>query len=328
MPANLTPEYKEAEREYRAATSDADRLRCLEQMLRVIPKHKGTDKMQADLRRRISKLKEKIQAVQSSKKGGFSYKIPKEGAGSVALVGAPNTGKTQLFQALTGVEARVAEYPYTTMEPQPGMMPFENIQIELVDFPPVSEEHTENWVFDLIKSCDAFLLLVDLDQGDPLVQFNTTIRLLEKKYLLPIWDDREVETGTRVPRPGLLIANKCDAPDGKITLQLFEEMFDRPIPIHPVSAEKGMGIEDLREKIYRLLGIIRVFSKAPGKPADMDSPFTVPKGSTLLDFANHVHHDFAENLKTARLWGSSKFDGMMVKQDHVLEEGDVVELHI
>lgn len=328
MPANLTPEYKEAERRYREAKTETERLSCLEYMLSVIPKHKGTDKLQGDLKRRISKLKEKLEQQSGGKKKGFSHKIQKEGAGAVALVGAPNTGKSSLLKALTGVDARVAEYPYTTLEPHPGMMKYENIQIQLVDFPPVCSEHTESWVFDLIKSCDVFLLLVDLAQGDPVHQLETTLELLERHYLLPVWSDRPVEPGHRVARRGLVVANKADDPDAEETAALLREMISPEIPILLVSALRETGLELLRTRIFELLKIIRVYSKAPGKPPDLESPFTIPEGSTVLDFASQVHHDFIEKLKFARVWGSSKFDGMIAKRDYVLQDGDTVELHI
>ena len=118
-----------------------------------------------------------------------------------------------------------------------------------------------------------------------------------------------------------------DIPGARDALILFKEMCEKEVPMLTVSAREGSGLEQLQKAVYRLLRIMRIYSKAPGKDPDMDSPFTVPIGSTLLDFAAAVHHDFAEQLKTGRVWGSARFEGMMVKQDHVLEEGDIVELH-
>jgi len=328
MPANLTPEYKEAERQLRAAKTDPERLACLEQMLSVIPKHKGTDKMQGDLKRRISKLKEKIEQQSRSRKKGFSYRIHKEGAGTVGLVGPPSVGKSQLFQALSGVEAKIGEYPFTTLEPHPGMMPFENIQIQLVDFPPVSSEHTETWVFDLIKSCDAFLLVIDLDADDPLEQLQATLELLAQRHFLPLWDDQPVDAGHSVARRGLVVANKLDLPDARETLALLEEMLEPPLPIVAVSALAQTGMDALRHRIYDALNIMRIYSKTPGKKADLEAPYAVRRGATLIEFAQIVHQDFAENLKFGKVWGSTKFDGMIVKRDYVLQEGDLVELHV
>ena len=189
MPANLSPEYMEAEKRLRTLKSDEERLECLRYMLSVIPKHKGTDKMQANLKKRISKIRDKLEQQAKNKKKGPVHKITHEGAGTVALAGPPNVGKSALLSALSGVETRVAQYPFTTLEPQPGMMPYENIQIQLVDFPPVCREHTEAWVYDLIKSCDAFLLVVDLGQGDPLQEFEETLNLLKDHNLLPVWGE-------------------------------------------------------------------------------------------------------------------------------------------
>lgn len=328
MPANLTPEYKEAERQLRAAKTDSERLVCLEYMLSVIPKHKGTDKMQGDLKRRISKLKDNLEQQTHSRKKGFSYRIHKEGAGTVGLVGPPNVGKSQLFQALSGVEAKVGDYPFTTLEPHPGMMPFEDIHIQLVDFPPVSEEHTENWVFDLIKSCDVFLLILDLKDGDPLEQLQTTLALLEQRHFLPLWDDQPVEAGPSVARRGLVVANKLDAPGAEETLGLLEAMLEEPLPLLAVSTAEGTGLEALRRRIYQLLDIMRIYTKTPGRKADLAAPYAVRRGATLIEFAQAVHLDFAHSLKSGKVWGSTKFDGMTVKRDYVLQEGDVVELHM
>ncbi len=328
MPANLTPEYLAAEKQFRAAKTDPERLICLEHMLRVIPKHKGTDKMQGDLKRRISKLKEKLEQQTRSKKKGFSYRIHKEGAGTVGLIGPPNVGKSRLFQTLSGVEAKIGDYPFTTLEPHPGMMAYEDVQIQLVDFPPVSVEHTENWVFDLIKSCDVFLLVIDLKEGNPLEQLQTTLDLLEQRYLLPLWDNQPVDAGHRVARRGLIVANKLDTPAAEETLGLFRDTLERPLPWVAVSAAEGKGIEGLRHRIYELLNIMRIYSKTPGKKADLEAPYAVRRGATLIEFAEVVHQDFAHNLKFGKVWGSTKFDGMIVKRDYVLEEGDIVELHV
>lgn len=328
MPANLTPEYFEAEKRFRAAKTDSERVECLQFMLRVIPKHKGTDKMQGDLKRRIAKLKDKIEQQQrSSKKKGVSHKLHKEGAGTVALVGPPNVGKSLLFHVLTGVEAKTGAYPYTTLEPQPGMMHFENVQIQLVDFPPVCPEHTESWVFDLIKSCDAVLLIIDVGQGDPLEQFETTMNLLDRHNFVPLWNAEDVASGPAAERRARVVANKVDAPGAKETLQLFREMIERPLPVTPVSGVEGTSVEGLKREIFDLLAVMRVYSKVPHQPPELDSPFTIPRGATLIDFAQAVHQDFARNLKFGKVWGSTKFDGMVVKRDYVLQEGDVVELH-
>ncbi len=108
----------------------------------------------------------------------------------------------------------------------------------------------------------------------------------------------------------------------------MRELFGARFPIQALDAESGHGLEELRTAIYRLLNVIRVYSKKPGKPADMASPFTCPAGSTLLQMAELVHRDFADKLKSARIWGTGVFDGQTVTRDHVLHDKDIVELHV
>ncbi|MGC9359323.1 MAG: TGS domain-containing protein [Anaerolineae bacterium] len=80
--------------------------------------------------------------------------------------------------------------------------------------------------------------------------------------------------------------------------------------------------------MFERLGVIRVYSKAPGRPPDLDAPFTLEEGSTVADLAAKVHRDFYDQLKSARIWGKGVHDGQMVSRDHVLADGDIVELHV
>ena len=125
----------------------------------------------------------------------------------------------------------------------------------------------------------------------------------------------------------MLAANKSDADGAADRLEIVREMFGERFPVHAISAEHGGGLEELRTAIYQFLNVIRVYTKKPGKPADMTSPFTVPEGSTLIELATHVHRDFEEKLKSARVWGTGVFDGQSVPRDHALHDRDVVELH-
>ena len=162
MPANLTPEYRRAEKEFRAAKTPHGKLACLEHMLRVMPKHKGTDHMQADLKRRISRLREQNEHKSGKAKRAPVSKVEKEGAGQIVLLGAPNSGKSQLLAALSNAHVNVADYPFSTHLPQPGMMHFEDVQIQLVDTPPVTADYMEMWMPDTVRRADRALLVVDL----------------------------------------------------------------------------------------------------------------------------------------------------------------------
>jgi len=96
----------------------------------------------------------------------------------------------------------------------------------------------------------------------------------------------------------------------------------------PTVSVNGNGLEGLKDRLYNLLDVIRIYGKSSDRPADMERPFILKRGSTVLDFAGQVHKDFPEQLKSALVWGSSKFDGQAVAREYVLEDGDIVELQL
>jgi len=328
MPANLTPAYHKAEKEYRKAKTPDEKVLCLEAMLRLIPKHKGTDHMQGDIRRRLSRLRKQKETGGARKKTAPAFKVEKEGAGQVALLGAPNAGKSQLVASLTNARPTVAAYPYSTHTPLPGMMKFEDIQIQLVDTPPVTPDYMEPWLPDMARRADAALLVADmgddgaLDAVDAILKRMEAVRVLLARDLPPDAAER-VETYRRCA----VVANKTDRKGAEDRVSTLREFFGDRFDIWPVSAATGAGMEALPRRVFQFLRIIRVYTKEPGKKPDMDRPYTAPLGSTLLDLATMVHREFAETLKSARLWGSGKYDGMRVKRDHVLSDRDIVELH-
>lgn len=329
MPANLTPEYMEAEKAYKHAKTPVEKMECLERMLSVIPKHKGTEKMQGDIRRRISQLKERMDRESARKRGGVSLVVKREGAGKVVLLGPPNTGKSQLICSLTNAKPEVAPYPFTTRFPVPAMMPFEDILIQLVELPAISPDHFEPVTGDNVRNADLVLIVIDLLSKDPLEQVTMILELLErlKIKLSRKGSAKELELGWAAKRT-LIIANKSDGDEDGVILSLLEEFWEGDIPLFPVSAKDGSNLEQLRKEIFRELDIIRVYSKTPGKATSKGTPYTLKAGSTLLAFAAAVHKDFSEKLRSARVWGSSAFDGQSVSADHVLADGDIVELRI
>ena len=328
MPTNLPPEYTKVEKEYRAAKSGADKIELLQEMLSIIPKHKGTDHLRADLRRKLARLKTSPQ----SKKGGATHQsvfdVDTEGAGQVAVVGAPNVGKSALVAALTHATPEVSEAPYTTWRPTPGMMLIEDIQVQLVDTPPLSEHFVEPELFHLIRKADLILLVVDM-QADPIQQLEDTADMLQEHRIVPPHRrDRIAEQRRLAVIPTLVLANKCDDERSDEDCEVFRELLDEDWPLLPVSVTAGRNLERLRWAVFEKLEIIRIYSKAPWKPPDLTAPFVMKKGGTVEEFAGKVHQDFAANLKAARVWGSATYDGQMVKRDHVLCDGDVVELRI
>jgi len=325
MPANLTPEYREAERIFREARSDDERLRALQEMLRTIPKHKGTDKMQADIKRRIAKIRQARE--KKSGKKGFSYKVPKEGAGQVVLVGTPNVGKSHLLSSLTNAEPEIAPYPFTTHIPFPGMMPFEDIKIQLVDLPPFSPEHTENWLPEMVRAADAVMFVLDL-AGFPLQDMEFILNLLDRVKLELVREPDPSLPFNIVQKRVLLVCNKIDRPGSPGNFEVLKEFYGDRFDMIAVSASEGTGLEDLRRAVFDMLHVIRIYPKEPGKHMDRGEPYSIPEGSNLLDFAKTVHKDFLD-MKYARLWGpSAKFDGQTINRDQVLQDGDIVELHL
>jgi ribosome-interacting GTPase 1 len=328
MPTNLPPEYFDVEKRYRAARTPAEKLACIEEMLTIIPKHKGTDKLRADLRKRVSKLKSAAEAKKSIARHESAYHINKEGAGQVVIVGPTNVGKSALVAALTHAAPEVADFPLTTWKPTPGMMPVENIQIQLIDTAPLSKEYVDPEMMDLIRRCDLVLLMVDL-QADPLQQFEDTVSILEGNRIVPLrLKDRYTDRRGICPVPFLIMANKNDDAATDENLDIFRELLGDNWPIVAASVTTGRNMDFLKATILERLNIIRVYSKSPGKKPDLSSPFVLKIGSTVADFAVKVHLDFATKLKFAKVWGSSVFDGQMVQRDYVLHDGDVVELQI
>jgi ribosome-interacting GTPase 1 len=329
MAANLTPQYLEAEAEYKRAQTAEERLAALQRMWTELPKHKASEKLQAQLKTKISETKEELEHEKKHpKKGGVSYKVPRQGAGQYVILGAPNAGKSRLLTRLTRATPDVAAYPFTTREPHAGMMDWEDARVQLIDLPPITADFMEGYVSSMVRSADAALLLLDLADDDGPFAAETVIeRLAQTKTLLVGEVPTDEEDFSIMHVKTLLITNKSDADGAADRLDIVKEMFGAKYPLHVIAAEHGTGLEDLRTAIYKFLNVIRVYTKKPGKPADMASPYTCPSGSTLLELASLVHRDFADKLKSARIWGTGVFDGQSVTRDHVLHDKDVVELH-
>jgi ribosome-interacting GTPase 1 len=327
MPTNLPPEALEAERRYRAAQSHQEKLASLEEYISLIPKHKGTDRLRADLRKRLSKLKSSSKGRKGA--GRVSpFHIRKEGAGQVAVVGTTNVGKSSLVAALTNATPEVSPSPFSTWRPTPGMMPVENVQIQLIDTPPLNKDYVEPELFNLLRGVDLILLVVDLQAG-PIRQLEDSLEVLEEHRIIPLRRKEQfAEQRGLVFKPFLVLVNKNDDERTDEDFEILCELMEEDWGCLPISLTSGRNLEQLKQMVFQRLEIIRVYSRAPGKEPDLTSPFVLKRGSTVADFAEGVHRDFYENLRSARIWGSAAFDGQMVQKDHVLRDGDVVELRI
>ena len=268
MPANLPPDFFEAEKRYRGAKTPAEKIACLEEMLTIMPKHKGTDKLRADLRKRISKLKSASQAKKSLGKRESAFRIDKEGAGQVVIVGPANVGKSALVAALTNATPEVTSSPYTTWKPMPGMMPVENTQIQLVDTPSLDREFVESELMDLIRRSDIILLVVDL-KADPIQQLENTVEIFREHRIAPVHHKDQVAEAYRYTfKPIFVLVNKNDDENTDEDFEIFRELIEGDWSLIPLSAKTGRNLEDLKRTVFECLDVIRVYSKAPGKEPD------------------------------------------------------------
>ncbi|MDX1415223.1 MAG: TGS domain-containing protein [Candidatus Promineifilaceae bacterium] len=328
MPTNLPPEYADAEERYKAASTPQEKITRLEELISTVPKHKGTDKLRADLRKRLSKLKAAAQTKKGVSRHVSVYQIEKEGAAQAAVIGAPNVGKSALVTALTNASPEIADFPCSTWTPTPGMMFVNYAPIQLIDTPPLQPGYVEPALMDLIRRCELLLLLIDL-QADPFDQLEETINILAENKVQPLVEGIDIEAEHRgFSVPLLVIVNKYDGPEFAEDFDILCALLGQDWHFIPVSAVTGYNLETLKHTIFKRLDLIRVYSQPPGEEADKTAPFVLKKGSTVEDFAAKVHQDFYEQLKSARIWGSGSFQGQMVGRDHKLWDGDVIELRI
>jgi len=384
MPANVTPEYLAAEEEYRRARTPKEKLKALEKMLSLIPKHKGTEKMQMQIKRKISKTKEEMETRVRKSSRGPTFNVKKEGAAQIALVGLPNSGKSLILHQLTNADVTVDNYPFTTKMPTPGMMEYKDVQIQLVEIPAIIKDVSLGKGFGLqilsaIRAADAVALIIDLSLN-PLEQMKTILDELEKggiklneeppdleivkkaeggidirgkqffsgdeqimKELLlkekihnaiivfrsetTLEQFQEALDESKAFRPAIILATKGDIKNSKRNFAVLKKYYS-DYDIVPISAEKKINLEHVQESIYKSLNIIRVYTKTPGEEVAYP-PITMKPHSTVYKAAGRVHKQFQRKFKYAKIWGpSAKYDGQKVGSDHVLQDGDIVEVHI
>ncbi|MEE8242324.1 MAG: GTPase, partial [candidate division NC10 bacterium] len=275
------------------------------------------------------KLKTELERRPATKRGSGIF-VDREGIGQVVLVGAPNAGKSALVRSLTNARPEVAPYPFSTRKPLPGMLEFENVKIQLVDLPALSPEMVEGWVLGIIRNADLILWMVDLGSDDLLEQVDATEKILMQAKIIPggATDRREVTEPGQVYIRTLMIGNKVDLPEAADRFLILQEHVGGRFSLLSGSAIAGTGLQEIRHRLYDALEVLRVYTKAPGKAAEIAHPVVLPRGSTLLQAADAVHKDFAAKLKYARVWGSGKFEGQRVHREYLVQDGDIIEFHI
>ncbi len=332
MPVNQSPEYTKAELKYRAASTPADKLAALEEMFRLVPKHKGSEKLQSQLKQRIKVARQELHQPRSRSGVGHRdpFAVPKQGAGQVALLGAANVGKSAIVHALTDAKVEVAEFPYSTHTAVPGMAKHEDVPIQLVDMPPVMDGNAQPGMVGAYRLADVILLVVDLAAIGLLDQYEQPLGLLMERKMRPVpgpgleSDEQESEAE---PKCVLVAANKHDLPGAADNFEGLQELCGGDLKMIPVSAETGEGLDAMMAELFGMLRVIRIYAKKPGKPVDYKEPFILQKGGDVAELASHVHRELADKLKTARVWGTGVHDGQQVHHSHVLTDKDVVELH-
>jgi ribosome-interacting GTPase 1 len=326
MAANLTPAYRDADERFRNATTNEEKIAALEEMIATVPKHKGTEGLQADLKRKLSKLKE---AATQPKKGAAHtdiFHVPRSGAGQVVLLGLPNTGKSSILATLTKAKVTVADFPFATQVPVPGMVKFEDVQIQLVDMPPITADYSAPGQVGTYRNGDLIAVVIDLSQDVEAQGLGLLDYLEAKKRLLDEKTPAADAQGNALAKKAVCLCTKADlAADGPF--ELVKGSCDKMAEFLRLSTQTGEGFDWLGEMLFRQLNILRVYAKPPGKPADMTDPFTLPVGTTVQDMAKTIHRELAEKLKSARIWGTGVYDGQSVHLTHVLHDKDVVELH-
>lgn len=326
MPANLPPQYYKAEEEYKSAKSIPEKIAALEAMMAIMPHHKGTDKLRAQHTRQLSQLRAQLEAASKGKKSSI-FHIERQGAAQVLLVGPPNSGKSSILARITNAKPHIADYPFTTIQPEIGMMPYKDIQIQVIDLPPMEGDVRKLPYYNLLRTADALVLVVDAEL-EP--EFHVQLafdELAAGKIYVAGREGEELSVGAVRTRL-LVVLNKAERCNASSAIERVKNALGGKVPVLAVSAKALSGIEALKDAIYDVLAIVRVYTKVPGKKPDLDAPFVLPRGSTVMDLAREIHRDFADGLRYARIWGSGRFDGQPVERDHVLADGDVIELHI
>jgi len=324
MPANLPPQYYAAEAVFRKARTAEEKIAATEDMIAIMPKHKGTDHLKAELRARIAKLSE-----ESGKRATLhrtTRTIPREGAGQIVLVGPTNAGKSQLVARVTNAAVAVGDYAFTTRIATPGMMEFEDIKIQLIDMPALAPQIAEPWVSSVLKRADALLVVLDLSAG-PAAQMESLIAQLARMRL-GLTGVTPDAPDILYWKPAVIASNKADLPGAIEECESVRQQFGGKVDIIPISALTGAGVEVLKRRLFDVLQVIRVYTKAPGEKSDLGEPLVLDDGSTVEDAARGLHKDFVAKLKYARVWGSGKHDGIMVRRNHILQDKDVIELHV
>lgn len=390
MPTNLTVEAKKKWNEASLARRPPEKLQKLQEFLSLIPKHKGTSRLCAQVKRQIATLRREIRESRTRRvgRGGSKFFIEKEGAAQLVILGPTKVGRSSLLASITNAKAEVSDYPYTTQEPVPGMLQHEDLQFQLVEAPAMIKGAAdgEAWglqTLGLARNADGLILVVDLSQN-PREQLSLILGELEKARILTQKPKARVEiekkhvgVGLRIVvfgqlvdcamrdveallsgygirdavvkihgeaklddvedaifegtvyRSAIILANKADILNAEEKIEQLKEVAGVEMNILPISCKTKSGLEKLGQEIFEMLDIIRIYTKEPDERSPSKKPFTVRKGTTILDLARQIHSDLYKQFSYAKVWSKRlRFSPQKVGRAFILEDGDTVEIHM
>lgn len=328
MPTNVTPEYKKAEAAFREATTIEEKIDRLELMIALLPKHKGTDHLYANLKQRLSKLRKQLETSGKKGRGGLHRggpyaDITREGAAQLVMIGPANCGKSSILEALTNAKPEIGDYPFTTHQLQPGMIEYEDIQIQLIDSPPVTADFMPEHLQSFVRGADAVLLVADLSKDSILEDTEIVIEAFASRHVDFVPDPQSKDLFSVACR---ILANKKDTHDADSRLEMLHELMGQRFDIFAISCLDTGNVTELPAMLFRWLNIVRVYTKTPGKKADLKRPYTVFAGHTVEDVCGLIHKDFRENLRFARLWRNNR-GPITISRNENVQDGDILEIH-
>jgi hypothetical protein len=228
---------------------------------------------------------------------------------------------------LTNARPEVADYPYSTVIPLPGMMAFEDVNIQLIDLPPLTRQYSESWMYNIIRQADLCLLVLDGSQKvqDLIGCVGEIVLILEERHIRVVRQREDNDDEMRVREvPCRIVLTRNDLGNLEDKAEELRQIF----PVIATSAVDQTGLDDLREQVFDSLKLVRIYTKLPGQAPDMTQPYVLSEGSTVIDAVQLVHREFVDRVKYVRVWGSGRFDGQQVPSDHVLADKDVIEIHL
>ncbi len=321
MVANLPPQFYQKEAELKKARSIQEKITILEELLAIMPKHKSSEKLQAEIKTKISRYRKELEKTSPPGKKTFSFLVEKEGAGQIVICGPANSGKSSLLAAITRATPAVADYPFTTTLPVPGMLPYQDIYFQLVDTPALSREISAPWLREVLSRADGWLFLFDLSSDALLEELEDSLGTLGSFGLLK-------SSEFSFSKPVIWVGNKIDQPSAITVREIFKQLYgERITDWLEISVKDRTGLEKIPALIFQVLRVLRIYTKVPGKPADLKAPFTLREPATVIDLANAIHRQLPNAFKYARLWRAGTENPVVVGKDFLLQDKDIVEIH-